>query len=84
MVKLSNNTMIRMNEFDHLIFYRCLSNSYKGLNGDSNPDLCHAGAVLHQLRSQVNRQLVDMWVHHEPLDVEIDDITSILNTDWNE
>ena len=38
---------------------RYLSSSVKspkisGLNGDSKPDLCDAGALLHQLRYQVN------------------------------
>ena len=38
-----------------------LSSSKKGLNGDSNPDLCVAGGVLHQLR------------YYKPVDLEIDD-----------
>ena len=50
---------IGMNEFDHRSFYRCLSSSKKGLknsglNGDSNPDLCDAGVVLHQFSYQAN------------------------------
>ena len=37
-----------MNEFDHLILSdKGQKNS--GLNGNSNPELCNAGAVLHQL-----------------------------------
>ena len=60
------------------IFYRCLSNSEKGvknsgLNGDSNPDLCDTCAVLHQLSNQANWEQVVMWVDYKPLDVEIDD-----------
>ena len=67
-----------MNEYDRRIFQRCLSNSEKGLgnsglNGDSNPDLCDAGAVLNQFSYKANWELVVMWVVYEPLDVEIDD-----------
>ena len=42
-----------------------------GLNGDSNPDLCDAGAVLHQLSYQVNWVQVVMWLDYKPVDVEI-------------
>ena len=42
-----------------------------GLNGDSNPDLCDAGAVLHQLSNQANWEQVVMWVDYQPVDVEI-------------
>ena len=43
-----------MNECDHHNFQLCLSRSEKGpknsgLNCDSNPDLCNADALLHQL-----------------------------------
>ena len=31
-----------------------------GLNGDSNPDLCDAGAVLNQLSYKANWELVVM------------------------
>ena len=34
---------------------------------DSNPDLCDAGAVLHQLSSQVNWELVITWVDDKPV-----------------
>ena len=34
---------------------------------DSNPDLCDAGAVLHQLSSQVNWELVITWVDEKPV-----------------
>ena len=40
-----------------------LSSCEKGLNGDSNPDLCNAGAVLYQLSYQANTELVVMWVN---------------------
>ena len=39
-----------------------------GLNEDSNPDLCDAGAVLHQLSYQANWKLFVMRVDYEPLD----------------
>jgi len=35
--------------------------------GDLNPDLCDAGAVLYQL-SQTNWELVIMWVYDKPVD----------------
>ena len=35
---------------------------------DSNPDLCDAGAVLHQLSDQANWELVIMWVYDKPVD----------------
>ena len=67
-----------MNNFDHRSFYGCFSSSEKGLknsglNGDSNPDLCDAGAVLYQLSFQANWEQVFMWVDYEPVDMEIDD-----------
>ena len=54
--------------------YHCLSSRKKGLrnsdlNGDSNPDLCDAGAVLHQLSYMANSEEVVMWVDYEPVDV---------------
>ena len=39
---------------------KVLKNS--GLNGDWNPDLCDAGALLHQLSYQANWEQVVMWV----------------------
>ena len=42
-----------------------------GLNGDSKPDLCDAGALLHQLRYQVNWELVVMWVDDKPKMMDI-------------
>ena len=44
-----------------------------GLNGDSNPDLCDAGAVLYQLSYQTNWEQVVMWVDYKPVNVEISD-----------
>ena len=35
---------------------------------DSNHDLSNAGAVLHQLSSQNNLELVVMWVDCRPVD----------------
>ena len=41
----------------------------RGRSGrDSHPDLSDAGAVLHQLSSQDNLELVVMRVDHKPLD----------------
>lgn len=37
-----------------IAFYNCLSSNEKGLKGDSTPDLCDAGAVLHQLSHQAS------------------------------
>ena len=61
-----------MNLMTAVFFYRCLSSSKKGLNGDSNPDLCDAGVVLHQLSYQANWEQVIMSVDYKPVDVEID------------
>ena len=52
-----------------IAFYRYLSSSEKhlknsGLNGDPKPDLCNAGAVLYQLSSQANWELVITWVDY--------------------
>ena len=71
-----------MNEFDHCIFWRCLSSGEKGLknsglNRDLNPDLCDAGAVLYQLSYQANWEHVVMWVNYKPVDVEIEDDNNI-------
>ena len=60
------------------VFSRCLSSSKKALknsgrNGDLNPDLCDAGAVLYQLSYQANWENVVMWVDYKPVDEEIDD-----------
>ena len=49
----------------------CLRNREKGLNGDSNPDLCDASAAVHQLSYQANWEVVIMWVTCKPEDVEI-------------
>ena len=59
-------------------FSRCLSSIEKGLknsglNGDSNPYFCDAGAVLNQLSYQANWEQVFMWVDYKPVDVEIGD-----------
>ena len=35
---------------------------------DSNPDLCDAGAVLHQLSYKAHLELVIMWVYDKPID----------------
>ena len=37
---------------------------------DSNPDLCDAGPVLHQLNYQANWELVIMWVNDKHLAIE--------------
>jgi len=42
----------------------------EGLNGDSNPDLFDASAVIYQLSNQANWELVIMWVNDKPLDDE--------------
>ena len=38
------------------------------MSGDTNPDLCDAGALLHQLSYQPNRELGVAWVHDKPVD----------------
>ena len=43
-----------------------------GLNGNWNPDLRDAGAVLHQLSYQTKWEQVVVWVDYKPVDVEID------------
>ena len=40
---------------------------------DSNPYLCEAGAVLHQLSYRAHWELTVMWVDYKPADVKIDD-----------
>ena len=60
------------------VLYPCLSSSEKGLNGDSNPDLCDADAVLHQMSYQANWEQVVMWVDYNPVDVEIDNYNTVL------
>ena len=57
-------------------FFHCLTSSEKGLNGDSKPLLCHAGALLHQLSYQVNWELVVMWVDYKPVEVNVDDVNT--------
>ena len=37
----------------------------------ANPDLCDAGAVLHQLNYQANWEQVVVWVEYKRVDVEI-------------
>ena len=49
------------------------------MNGDSNPDLCDAGEVLHQLSYQANWGQVVMWVDYKPVDMETDDNSRIFN-----
>ena len=71
---------IWMNEFDYrilaLLKQRRERSENSNLNGDSNPDLCDAGAVLHQLNYQANWEQVVVWVDYKLVDVEIgDDIT---------
>ena len=66
-----------MNEFDHRILVllkqqRKRPEKNSGLNWNSNPDLCDASAVLHQLSYQANWEQVVMWVDYKPVDVEID------------
>ena len=36
---------------------------------DSNPDICNAGAVLHQLSYQANWELLIMCVYGKPVDI---------------
>ena len=53
------------------IFLRCISSNEKGLknpglNGELNPDLCDAGAVLYQLNSQGNWELFYYDIHVLP------------------
>ena len=52
----------RMDEFDHRIL-ALLSNSK---NGDSNPDLCDAGAMFHQLRLSGQLGQIIMWFDYKP------------------
>ena len=75
-----------MNEFDHHIVALLLQQRERpekfrlSVNGDSNYDLCDAGAVLRQLSFQANWERVVMWVDYKPVDVEIDDdITRIFH-----
>ena len=61
-----------------IAFQRCFKQRRKrsensDLNGDSNPDLCDAGAVLHQLRYQANWEQVVVWVDYKFVNVEIGD-----------
>ena len=66
-----------MNEFDYrilaLLKLRRERSENSNLNGDSNPDLCDAGAVLHQLNYQANWEQVVVWVDYKLVDVEIGD-----------
>ena len=50
-----------------MFFSTTLAVYEKCLNGDSNPDLCNAGAVLYQLSYQANWELVVMWVNDQPI-----------------
>ena len=45
----------------------------KGLNGDWNPDLRDAGAVLHPLSYQTKWEQVVVWIDYKLVYVEIDD-----------
>ena len=45
-----------------------VSSSERGLNGDSNPDLCDARAVLNQLGYEAKWELVIMCVYDELTD----------------
>ena len=38
---------------------------------DSNPDLCDAGAVLHQSSYQANWELIVLWVDSKPIDIDL-------------
>ena len=59
---------IEMNVHDPHSFLALLKLQRKRPGGDSNPDLCDADAVLHQLRYQTNWELVLMCVDHKPVD----------------
>ena len=55
-----------------ITFSRCLSSNKKrpknsGLNRESNPDLCDAGAVLHQLSYEANWEQVIVWVDYNSI-----------------
>ena len=50
-----------------------LKKKKKGLNGDWNPDLRDAGAVLHPLSYQTKWEQVVVWIDYKPVDVEIGD-----------
>ena len=57
---------------------RYISSREKGLkisvlNGDWNPDICDAGAVLNQLNFQANWEQVAVWIDYKPVYVEIGD-----------
>lgn len=54
-----------MNVYDPHSYNGYLSSSKKGQNGDSNPALFDAGAVLYQLTWS---ELVVMWVNDKPVD----------------
>lgn len=45
-----------------------LSSIEKGLNGDSNPELCDASAVFYQLSYQAYWEVIVMWVDDKPVD----------------
>ena len=68
---------IWINEFDYrilaLLKQRREWSENSDLNGDSNPDLCDAGAVLHQLSYQANWEQVVVWVDYKLVDMEISD-----------
>ena len=49
-----------------------------GLNGDWNPDICNASAVLHQLNFQANWEQIAVWIDYKPVDVEIGDSNTII------
>ena len=55
--------------YDPCSFFSYFSSSEKDLNyGDSNSELCNAGAVLYQFSFQGNWELVVMWVDDKPVD----------------
>ena len=51
-------------------------NNTTPLNGDSNPDLSDADAVLHLLSYQANWEQVVVWVDYKPVDVKIDNVNT--------
>ena len=85
--KIASPASRDVNEFDHHIVALLLQQRRErpekfrlNVNGDSNYDLCDAGAVLRQLSFQAKWEQVVMWVDYKPVDVEIDDdITRIFH-----
>ena len=56
-----------------IAFLHCLSTSKKGLNRESNPDLCDADAVLYQLSYHANWEKCDDQIYsfHSAFQIEI-------------